>query len=89
MQTLGEISTLTLAGILCTAFALGACTNTEPQLPVRNSPEGKALYEQCLKTLPPEKAAELKNLRSRFYPSEIVKGNQLLQECVKLQHPAP
>lgn len=82
--------TLALAGILCMAFA-AACAPEGPELPKHGTPEARTLYEQCLKTLPEERAADLRRTSTTFYPGEIVKHNDLLRDCVKLQNqnPAP
>lgn len=81
------------AGILCTAFALTACGNNgDAPLPSRDSAEGHALYEQCLKTLPPEQAAELRQVREEFYFSTMARHDDLLNVCRKInagQSPAP
>lgn len=79
------------AGVLCAAFAVAACAPEDPALPSRESAEEHALYEQCLKTLPPDQASELRRLRNELYPSEMARHDDLLRSCVKLQNenPAP
>ena len=74
------------AGVLCAAFAVTACAPEGPALPPRESAQEHALYEQCLKTLPPEQAAELKELRPQVYPVEMRKYDDLLRSCIKMQN---
>lgn len=75
-------------GVLCALFMISGCAPSGPSLPDRNSAEGRALYEDCLKTLPPQDSAALKNLRNKSYFSEITKYNSLLRSCLKLKETA-
>lgn len=80
-------SMLLMGGILCAAFALNACAaGDDTPLPPRESPQEHALYEQCLKTMPPDQAAELQRLREELYPTEMAKHDDLLRHCVHLQN---
>ena len=87
-----SVPTLIIAGILCTAFALGGCSNnSDIPLPDRNSAEAHSLHERCLKILPPDQANELRQNSHPLYPSEFAKYDDLLRSCIKLQNenPAP
>ena len=91
MAAKNSLSMLSITGFLCAAFALSACSAEDgPALPARGTPEAKALYEQCLKTLPAGQAAQLKQLQEAEYFSEIIERDDLLRSCNNMQNaPAP
>lgn len=77
------------AGVLSAAFMLGGCAPDDISLPSRESPQRRALYEQCLKKLPDAQAAELRESREALYFSGMAKHDDLLRACVKQMGTTP
>ena len=90
MEHTSKKASVLVVGILCSAFALSACSNKgDLPLPQRDSAEGRTLYEECLKVLPQEQAGELRRTRTSFHFSEMARHNDLLQNCLKLKTQSP